>query len=49
MSSSYAPEPGHPEYAPMMAGLKKVFDTHAHDGQIVLPYQTLVYFGRLGP
>jgi SAM-dependent methyltransferase len=49
MSSSYAPEPGHPEYAPMMAGLRKVFDTHAHDGQVVLPYQTLVYFGRLGP
>ena len=38
-----------PRYAPMMAGLRRVFDTHARDGQIVLPYQTLVYFGRLGP
>jgi hypothetical protein len=33
----------------MMAALRKVFDTHARDGQIILPYQTLVYFGRLGP
>jgi SAM-dependent methyltransferase len=49
MSSSYAPEPGQPGYAPMMADLRKVFETHARDGQIVLPYQTLVYFGRLGP
>ena len=49
MSSSYAPEPGHPGYAPIMAGLRTVFDSHARDGQIVLPYQTLVYFGRLGP
>ncbi len=49
MSSSYAPEPANPGYAPMMADLRKVFDTHARDGQIMLPYQTLVYFGRLGP
>ena len=47
MSSSYAPEPGQPGYAPMMAGLRKVFDTHARAGQIVFPYRTLVYFGHL--
>jgi SAM-dependent methyltransferase len=49
MSSSYAPEPGQPGYAPMMAGLRKVFDSHERQGRIVLPYRTLVYFGRLSP
>ena len=47
MSSSYAPEPGHPQHAPMLAGLRAVFDRHAHDGHIEFPYQTLVYFGPL--
>jgi SAM-dependent methyltransferase len=47
MSSSYAPEPKHPGHAPIMAALRRVFDTHAREGRVVLPYQTLVYFGPL--
>jgi SAM-dependent methyltransferase len=47
MSSSYAPEPGHPQHAPMLAGLREVFARHARDGRIEFPYQTLVYFGQL--
>jgi SAM-dependent methyltransferase len=47
MSSSYAPEHGHPEHAPMMAGLRVVFDRHARHGKVVFPYRTLVYYGRL--
>jgi len=46
MSSSYAPEPGHPQYQPMMAGLREIFARHQHDGHIVMPYSTLVYFSR---
>jgi ubiquinone/menaquinone biosynthesis C-methylase UbiE len=46
MSSSYAPEPGHPEHEPMIAGLREVFARHQRDGQIVFPYETLVYLGR---
>ncbi|HEY0766556.1 MAG TPA: class I SAM-dependent methyltransferase [Steroidobacteraceae bacterium] len=49
MSSSYAPEPGHPQHEPMMAGLREVFRRHEHHGQVVFPYRTLVYFGPLKP
>jgi hypothetical protein len=49
MSSTYAPEPGHPEYEPMMAGLREVFRSHERDGVVVYPYRTLVYFGQLRP
>jgi len=47
MSSSYAPEPGHPQHAPMLTGLRALFARHARDGHIEFPYQTLVYFGPL--
>jgi SAM-dependent methyltransferase len=49
MSSSYAPEPGHPQHEPMMAELRAVFGRHARDGRIVFPYRTLVYFAQLKP
>jgi SAM-dependent methyltransferase len=49
MSSSYAPEPGHPQYAPMMAELRTLFDRHERNGGIVFPYLTLVYFAQLRP
>jgi SAM-dependent methyltransferase len=44
MSSSYAPERGDPNYATVMALLRALFERHARDGQVVMPYQTLVYF-----
>jgi SAM-dependent methyltransferase len=47
MSSSYAPEPGDPAHAPLLAALRQLFDEHQRDGRIVFPYQTLVYFGQL--
>ncbi|HEX8757749.1 MAG TPA: class I SAM-dependent methyltransferase [Steroidobacteraceae bacterium] len=46
MSSSYAPMPDRPEHAPLMAGLREVFDRHQREGRIVFPYRTLVYFGQ---
>jgi SAM-dependent methyltransferase len=49
MSSSYAPEAGHPEHEPMIAGLREIFYRHQHDGRIVFPYRTLVYFAQLEP
>jgi SAM-dependent methyltransferase len=49
MSSSYAPEPADPGHAAIMAALRQVFDAHAREGRVVLPYQTLVYFGCLKP
>jgi SAM-dependent methyltransferase len=47
MSSSYAPEPGHPQHAPLMAGLRQVFERHQQGGRIIFPYVTLVYFAQL--
>ncbi|HVW68469.1 MAG TPA: class I SAM-dependent methyltransferase [Steroidobacteraceae bacterium] len=47
MSSSYAPEPGHPEHAPMIAGLRDLFERHNRAGKVNFPYRTLVYFGQL--
>jgi SAM-dependent methyltransferase len=49
MSSSFAPEPGHPQHAPMLAELRALFDRHEHNGEIVFPYVTLVYFAPLKP
>ena len=47
MSSSYAPEAGDPQHAPLIAGLQQVFARHAHAGTVVFPYVTLVYFAQL--
>jgi hypothetical protein len=49
LSSSYAPEPGHPEHAPMLAGLRALFERHQRDGKIIFPYETRVYFAPLKP
>lgn len=49
MSSSYAPEPGDANHATMIALLRQAFDRHAHDGRIVMPYRTLVYFAQPRP
>jgi hypothetical protein len=49
LSSSYAPEAGHTQHEPMLAGLRQLFERHQSDGHIVFPYQTLVYFGQLKP
>jgi SAM-dependent methyltransferase len=48
MSSSYAPEAGHPEHEPMIAGLRDLFDRHNRGGKVVFPYRTLVYWGQPG-
>lgn len=49
LSSSYAPEPGHPQYQPLFAELQELFHRHARGGRVVFPYQTLVYFAPLVP
>jgi SAM-dependent methyltransferase len=47
LSSSYAPEPGHPNYAPMLEALAQLFAEHAQDGQVTFTYDTQVYYGWL--
>ena len=46
MSSSYAPEAGHPNHEPMIAGLATVFERHVRGGYVNMPYRTLVYFAQ---
>ena len=46
LSSSYAPMPDRPEHAPLMSGLREVFDRHQRDGKVAFPYRTLVFFGQ---
>ncbi|HKF98235.1 MAG TPA: hypothetical protein VKB20_08265, partial [Steroidobacteraceae bacterium] len=49
LASSYAPEPGHTEHAPMLAGLRALFERHQREGKIIFPYETRVYFAQLKP
>ncbi|MBV8514862.1 MAG: class I SAM-dependent methyltransferase [Acidobacteria bacterium] len=46
-SSSYAPQEGHPNYAPMMAALEELFRANHVDGRVKMEYATHVYYGRL--
>lgn len=47
LSSSYAPESGHPNHLPMLDALHAIFDKHQTDGQVEFTYTTVVYFGHL--
>lgn len=47
LSSSYVPEPGHPNYEPLMTMLQAAFDEHNQDGKVYFEYDTQVFFGKL--
>jgi SAM-dependent methyltransferase len=47
LSSSYAPEPGHPKHVPMLEALNALFAEHQTDGSVVFEYNTVVYYGQL--
>jgi SAM-dependent methyltransferase len=47
LSSSYVPLEDHPNHAPMMQELERIFGTHAVDGMVEFEYLTRVYFGKL--
>ncbi len=46
-SSSYAPTEDQPNYAPMMAELKRIFDAYQQGGRLAMEYETKIYFGQL--
>jgi SAM-dependent methyltransferase len=46
-SSSYTPEPGHPNFEPMMHQVKTIFDKHQENGYVNFDYETKVFYGRL--
>jgi SAM-dependent methyltransferase len=45
-STSYAPQPGHPAHAPMLAELGRLFAASARDGTVTMQYQTRLFLGR---
>jgi SAM-dependent methyltransferase len=47
LSSSYAPEPGHPKHTPMLDALSAIFQEHQTGGKVTFEYDTTVYYGRL--
>jgi ubiquinone/menaquinone biosynthesis C-methylase UbiE len=47
LSSSYTPEPQHPNHAPMLAALRRCFDVHEKAGRVAIEYITRAYFGRV--
>jgi len=47
LSSSYVPLEGHPNYAPMMEELRRIFRVHARDDMVEFEYDMRVYFGHL--
>lgn len=47
LSSSYAPTPEQPQYEPMMAELKRLFEQTQHEGHVLFDYETEVYWGEV--
>ena len=48
LSSSYAPEAGHPLHEPMLRRLREIFDQYQANGTVALDYDTQVYCAPLG-
>ena len=46
-SSSYAPAPDHPQFAPMMEELQRIFAANQKNGVVRMEYRTRIYTGRL--
>ena len=47
LSSSYAPDSNHPQFATMIDDLRILFEANQQDGQVGFEYQTEVYYGQL--
>ncbi|HEY1588542.1 MAG TPA: class I SAM-dependent methyltransferase [Rhodanobacter sp.] len=47
MSSSYAPQVGHPKHEPMLHALRELFDACAEQGTVSFDYDTRIFAGHL--
>ena len=47
LSSSYCPLAGHPNHAPMIQELGRIFSTHVHENAVQIDYDTRVFFSQL--
>ena len=48
LSSSYAPQEGHPNHVPMLKELRGIFDRYQAGGRVIFAYETRMYFGQIG-
>ncbi len=48
-SSSFAPAEDHPNFAPMMQELERIFRADEQNGRVRMEYWTRLYFGKLQP
>jgi len=46
LSSSYTPAAGHPQHAPMLEALQRIFAATARDGRVAFEYDTRLYVSR---
>ncbi len=46
LSASYAPEPGQPNYEPMLEELKRIFQANEKEGKVAFDYDTELYYGQ---
>jgi SAM-dependent methyltransferase len=47
LSSSYAPLDGHPQHAPMMRELERIYNLYAQENRVEFEYDTRVFYGHL--
>jgi SAM-dependent methyltransferase len=47
LSSSYTPTANHESYRRMLRDLKRIFNEHARDGQVLFEYDLELYFGHV--
>jgi SAM-dependent methyltransferase len=47
LSSSYAPLDGHPQHAPMMRELERIYKLYAQENRVEFEYDTRVFYGHL--
>lgn len=47
LSSSYAPQPGDPAFAPMLEELHRIFTESQRDGRVRMEYDTDIYFAKI--
>ncbi len=46
-SSSYVPQPGHPDHERMFDALRQLFDEHAVDGRVSIRYAVILFTGTI--
>ena len=49
LSSSYTPDPNHPQFKPMLQELEALFNANQKNGIVSFEYETKVYYGHLSP